>query len=799
MKRILLTTLITILILSTQTFAQYLTGIKLCIDPGHGGHDAANDRYIPQTGFWESDGNFDKALHAKEILEKLGAQVILTRTGNTDADDIALSQRSAIANQNNVDFFQSIHSNGFQGTSNYTLMLFRGYDNEPVFAGAKQMGTIMGNQIYTTHRTTAVYNRGDWSFYPQWGDKVGLGVLRNLAMPGVLSEGSFHDYIPESWRLLNTYYRRHEAWAIARSFLQYFNAGSLDYGSVAGIIRDDLQNVSYYYISSTNDAKKPVNNIKITIMPGELVYNGDDKNNGFYLFDSLAPGQYTIYFEAEDYAMDSSTVNVIANKTVFADKWLSEAPNYNAPWVIAHSPADHTTGVSLKPKIEIEFDIRMNTASAQSAFSISPSVGGSFAWENNNKKMIFTPSTNLIAGTEYTVTISTTARTHFNVNLENPYSFSFTTKTKLNWLSQYPRDNEEKVSTTVQVRLQFDAPIQASSLSGNIQFVDENEALVPVYVDQSAYSKGSIIFEPTQPLNRNSQYKIVVKDGIKDTEGLALQESKDIIFFTEAENYVSGSIIDGFESIGNWKDPDWSGSTTGTDPDQTTFTIATNRKVSGNGSGKINYVFTGSSGVCRVFNSDKPNIGADANTTVGLWIWGDLSYNLLEYWFYYNQTTNVIVPIDTLNWTGWKLKYIPISQIAGSGDRLFHSVVIRQTENGVKSSAVYIDDLQSNIVTGVKGEETAYLPKRFSLEQNYPNPFNPSTLIRYSIPENSIVVLKLYNILGKEVATLVNQYQTDGTYRVELNADKLNLSSGMYIYKLTAGSYSSTRKMVLVK
>ena len=59
--------------------AQSLFGVKICIDPGHGGHDPANDRYIPQTGFWESDGNFGKSLFLRDLLEDLGAIVILTR------------------------------------------------------------------------------------------------------------------------------------------------------------------------------------------------------------------------------------------------------------------------------------------------------------------------------------------------------------------------------------------------------------------------------------------------------------------------------------------------------------------------------------------------------------------------------------------------------------------------------------------------------------------------------------------------------------------------------------------------
>ncbi len=88
-------------------------------------------------------------------------------------------------------------------------------------------------------------------------------------------------------------------------------------------------------------------------------------------------------------------------------------------------------------------------------------------------------------------------------------------------------------------------------------------------------------------------------------------------------------------------------------------------------------------------------------------------------------------------------------------------------------------------------------PKAFALEQNYPNPFNPSTLIRYQIPTASDVKLSVYDMLGREVATLVNQAQMAGQYSIVFNAQ--SLSSGTYFYRLTAGEFTSIKKMMLVK
>jgi hypothetical protein len=88
-------------------------------------------------------------------------------------------------------------------------------------------------------------------------------------------------------------------------------------------------------------------------------------------------------------------------------------------------------------------------------------------------------------------------------------------------------------------------------------------------------------------------------------------------------------------------------------------------------------------------------------------------------------------------------------------------------------------------------------PIKFALEQNYPNPFNPATTIKFSVPEASKVSLKIYDILGREVRTLVNETRNTGSYEVSFDAS--GLASGMYIYKITAGNYTASKKMMLLK
>jgi hypothetical protein len=109
------------------------------------------------------------------------------------------------------------------------------------------------------------------------------------------------------------------------------------------------------------------------------------------------------------------------------------------------------------------------------------------------------------------------------------------------------------------------------------------------------------------------------------------------------------------------------------------------------------------------------------------------------------------------------------------------------------------------VSVGVELEEKEIIPEKFKLYQNYPNPFNPGTMIRYEIPgqaDNMLVVLKIYDVLGNEITTLVNEEKPAGSYEVEFNSRGLihqTLPSGIYFYQLKAGNFIETKKMILMK
>jgi hypothetical protein len=109
---------------------------------------------------------------------------------------------------------------------------------------------------------------------------------------------------------------------------------------------------------------------------------------------------------------------------------------------------------------------------------------------------------------------------------------------------------------------------------------------------------------------------------------------------------------------------------------------------------------------------------------------------------------------------------------------------------------IYTEWINSGLVTTLS-ENKYSLPSAFNLFQNYPNPFNPFTNIKFIIPENGFISIKIYNVLGSEVKTILNEHMSPGSYEVTFDASRL--PSGIYFYKLQSNSFTDTKKMVLLK
>ena len=146
-------------------------------------------------------------------------------------------------------------------------------------------------------------------------------------------------------------------------------------------------------------------------------------------------------------------------------------------------------------------------------------------------------------------------------------------------------------------------------------------------------------------------------------------------------------------------------------------------------------------------------------------------------------------------------KYKTIGFVEGNGtttNSTVYSFVDRNLAHGIYNYRIKQIDFNGGFEYYELGSEVMIeAPDDFSLSQNYPNPFNPSTLIKFTIPANIKVTLKIYDIVGNEVEALVDENKEAGSYEIEFNAQ--NLSSGVYLFTLQAGSFIQSKKMTLLK
>jgi N-acetylmuramoyl-L-alanine amidase len=628
-------------------FAQHsdLSGLKFCIDQGHGGYNDNDRHIIPDAGtdFYESESNYYKGIWVKHLLEAQGAWVILTRPNkdstydNSDSDEPSLSARWRLANDNNVNWFHSIHSNAFDGKTNYTMVLLKENisTRQPAFPASVDMSSYIYNNIRARDRTSSsggnvagkagVYL--DYTFYGGTNGGYNLGVLSGLAMPGELSEGSFHDYFPETRRLMNNDYRKNEAYGILNGFLQYYGVPFDTLGVICGTQVDK---------SSGN---KPINNIVVHLLsqgdvqPVDKIYHGDNFNNGYFFFDSLSSGNYSVVFETPGFPNDTVKVTILSTRN----------PVTNT------EPAASAIQISRSKVITLTFGSPMDTAKIRTAFSITPSVNGVIAWSNNNTVMTFTPSQLFDYKKSYTVSLAgmgnspaplvfvdnTTVTSNVGAT---PFTFAFTTVALPPYVSTVqPAMNDTAARITLPVGIRFSETMDTASVRSAF-------TISPAVSGRIAWtnSNTTFLFYPDSSFPYNTDFTVTIGTTAKSTYG----------------DFVDGN---------------------------------------------------------------RDSVGGDAYVLT------------------------------------------------------FHTM---------------------QMPTGV-AQNPNEAPTKFGLEQNYPNPFNPTTHFQFSIPQLAIVTLQIYDLLGREVATLVNERKSPGTYEVQFDAS--SLPSGVYFYRLEAGSFVETKKLVLVR
>ncbi|MCK9408927.1 MAG: Ig-like domain-containing protein [Bacteroidetes bacterium] len=470
------------------------------------------------------------------------------------------------------------------------------------------------------------------------------------------------------------------------------------------------------------------------------------------------------------------------------------------PVVVNALPQSNVDAFPAYKGITIEFNTPMDIASTNAAFSINPNVAGTKNWNQNNTILIFDPSAYLPWNTHVTVTIDTSAKNvaqSRNLGI-TPYVKTFTTvpldTVGPDVISSYPVNGESGVSLFTDVVLRLNEPVQTSSLSTTLKMVDENNASVTMASakNEVVMDKGIISFTPTN-LKPNKTYTIKLLAGMKDTYGNVTKAERLFQFTTTPDVVTAGTPIDNLDAnTKGWQQPYQSDRSRLYDSSATAFTFGSEKIKAGSGAAKLSYVFSSAdSGVIEVKANGYPPV--DFYTRIGLWISGDASNNFLEL---HSAPNDQVLNIGKIFWYGWKFIEFPISSITGA-NKIVKSLVVRQESGALREGKLLFDEVQVDAtITGLHNI-TSTIPAQYTLGQNYPNPFNPNTTITFTLPMTGHVSLKVYDVLGREVAVLSDQMMQSGTYEQVFDAS--SLTTGVYYYVIHSGSFVETRSMILLK
>lgn len=789
MKRHWIILLFPFLLIINPAKGQNLEGIKIYVNPGHGGFDS-NDRNVPvppfaqgdTAGFWESKSNLVKGLHLRSLLEAAGAEVIMSRTQNRTEDDRPLSAIAEEANANQVDFMISIHSNAFNSVTNYVLQLFHGWDNDPILPQSMDLAVLFGQNLISNQTSSWTHSspviRGDKSFAPP--DWNGYGVLRPLTVPGLISEGSFHDYIPETYRLLNREYKHLEAWHFYRAFLDYYEGGEDLNGKIAGFVKDNYRKVTEYYTTANSkDQWLPVNGAKITLQPGDLEYTIDSLNNGFFLFDNLAPGTYRITVEADKYEqLDFDSVIVVANEVNYQLCYL-EQDRTDPMQVLDYGPKPGPDGrVSAASAIEFHFNFEVDRESFETAFSVSPEVDGTFSYENQERTAKFIPDAPLDTSTVYHVSLLKSAKHIGGLEMEDDFSFSFLTaeKNRLTVLNMYPRNGMENVYENTQIRLHFDGRLKNTELSNLIRLEDDlGNPVTRTNVELNAFpgETGSYAFSPVE-LAAGQTYKLTVDANLEDVEGLLLSENMEIFFsVTEVASSSAPVVIDFEESALSW----------------TADTLASENIIVGAGNRILRFSSNKLFGSYSYrlfyhFSEEQANLVVRPNQTLftakkgqfaGMYIWGNLSENRLVLLFEKDEVEYETLLCD-IDFAGWQFRTAELNLPEEIEEYRFSGFKIISAGTAFSNSGViFMDNL---LISDSIFTTSSDFEKKNQKIKIYPNPVKNLFTIELLEIQGKIP-FQIFDLTGKIVQTGYTEF-ISGKAQVELNFNK----NGLYIISL---------------
>lgn len=838
MKKFLFTLLFfTAATLTLRAQVTGLSGWNIFLDPGH-----SQKENMGIYGYSEAEKVLRVALALQDYLlnETDIDTVYISRTN--DQQVVSLSQRTDKANSLAAAWYHSIHSDASSTAStNSTLLLHGGWRQngqtvEKTPNGGKAMSDIMVDILTRGYRIGTRGNYADRTFYQGFPTNHDnkypyLHVNRETNMASELSEAGFHTNPTQNQKNMNADWKKIEAKTFYWTILKYHNIQRPPVRILNGVISDIESGTPINGATAVVDTQFYTTDTYQSLFH---LYSTDSTqlHNGFYYFENLPLDTLQLIVTAPNYLADTSLVAVSDTFFTFKDvQLISSLP----PTVASFSPEENDSIYPGKDDVIFNFSRKMSRDSVEANLVITPFADLTFSWGNSDKTLIIS-SDSLEYSTDYTIKILPAAADLYG----NPFDgngdgisgdtlvFNFRTKQldqePPNILAIYPAENVG-VELHPIIKINFDEAINFSGVTSLLKLVKvADQSIVSGGVRHYVINNQSVLhIFPSAALSPLEDYQFKISAGIKDILGNAIT-SDSIINFQTGDTDFDITSIDNFDTdlATNWWQPTTSGSTGGVIPDDTeikeNFSV-TNLITGSSKSMQLNYGWdpAATSWFIREYlNTGAPrSVTFDKSYIMHVYVFGDGSNNQFRFAVDDKMPAEAganheVSPWFTIDWTGWKLVSWDMTN-DGTGTWIgdgnldgtlrFDSFQLTYNQaNGAQNGIILFDDLRlsKKVVVGIDDDDVASgIPTNFELFQNYPNPFNPSTVIQYKIPKESFTELKVYDILGREVTTLVNEEKSPGIYEVKFDAS--NLASGIYFYRINAGSFTEMKKMILLK
>lgn len=831
MKYFLSATLFAFASIFQQANAQTVTGLEgfsLFLDPGH-----SQTENMGLYNYSESEKVLRVGLALREMLltQTDIDTVYISRTN--DSQQVSLSQRTDLANTLAPDFYHSIHSNAGSNTTNNTLFLHGGWRSngqtvEKTPNGGKEMGDIMEVELTDAMRIPTIGNWADRNFYQgssvqnhdnQWPY---LHVNRTTNMASVLSEAGFHTNPTQQQRNLNAEWKRLEAQSFFWSVLEYLEVERPTVGIAAGYVTNAGNN------ETINGASVSIEDQTYVTDTYESLFNQyssdpDELSNGFYYFEGLPNGPNQIIVDAEGFYPDTMEVDIVTDDFTFTDFALVS----NVPPFVQSTTLDENSTANIGEYININFSREMDIASVEEAFSISDNARVALSWISNSILRITTDSLDFVS--EYTITINEIAhdQSPFEHGFDGDgdgeaggvYTLAFETSPE----DIIPPQISDIFPTNTQFNelwaigsASFNEPLDQSIIDSTSFYYSASGN--DIYGSIKYYEIGNqsvLNFFPSKRLDPNTNYTLRISGSLSDTLGNNIGSGILRTFPTGPTDITEQIIIDDFDSdLDVWWEPSQSGSTAGYVPEETDLSSDTeivNLLTNSSNAMRINYGWNTSADahLIREYRSTtNPTFSTDH--ILQAYVFGDGSGN--QFRFMLRDGNGELEGSEwyTVDWLGWKLISWDLTEdeVVGwvngngtlNGNLYVDSFQLTYTDGQPSTGFILFDDLRAvKMGTPTSNEEELAedVPNKIELEQNYPNPFNPATNISFGLPRRSDVTLKVYDMLGREVATIFAGSKGQGFHTLQFDASAL--SSGVYLYRLNTDFGSISKKMTLLK